>query len=93
MDICETRPKRSLKIPARFTPVVIIFYSTSIMALLMSTVITMVHSGVNQDFLTQVLSAYSLAMPTAFTCALFVRPLVSRLAMLTIEQSVKDHQA
>lgn len=86
MDISESRPKRSYKIPARFTPIVIIFYSTSIMAMLMSTVITIANNGIHQDFLERVISAYSLAMPCAFTCALFVRPVVARLATLTIDQ-------
>ncbi|MFL9583890.1 DUF2798 domain-containing protein [Stenotrophomonas sp. AB1(2024)] len=72
------------KLGARATPYVFAFFMASIMAMLMCLVITAANAGVNADFPVRVLSAYQLAMPTAFCCVLLVRPLVVRLVALTV---------
>lgn len=72
------------KLPFRFTPFVVAFYMSSIMALLMCLVITAANSGLGQGYLGRVLQAYIIAMPSAFICILAVRPLVIRLVESTV---------
>ncbi|KAA0987931.1 DUF2798 domain-containing protein [Pseudomonas sp. ANT_J12] len=72
------------KLSARATPYVFALYMAAIMALLMSFVITAANSGIQQDFLSNALHAYQLAMPVAFLCILVVRPVVIRLVALTV---------
>jgi len=72
------------KLHARTTPVVFAFFMASIMAMLMCLVITAANAGIDGQFPARVLSAYCLAMPTAFCCVLVVRPLVVRLVALTV---------
>lgn len=84
----KTTAKTLFKIPrklsARATPYVFALYMAAIMALLMSFVITAANSGIQQDFLSNALHAYQLAMPVAFLCILVVRPVVIRLVALTV---------
>ena len=72
------------KLHARATPVVFAFFMASIMAMLMCLVITAANAGIDGQFPVRVLSAYCLAMPTAFCCVLMVRPVVMRLVALTV---------
>lgn len=72
------------KLHARTTPVVFAFFMASIMAMLMCLAITAANAGIDGQFPARVLSAYCLAMPTAFCCVLVVRPLVVRLVALTV---------
>lgn len=74
--------KRGL--PRRFTPIVFAFYMSSIMAFLMTLVITAATRGIGSGFFVASLKAYSLSMPVAFGCVLAVRPLVMRLVKWTI---------
>lgn len=76
--------RRDWRLPARLMPLVFAFYMAAIMALLMSTVITIAHSGTGAGLLSRVLHAYALAMPVAFACVLLVRPLVARLVRLSV---------
>lgn len=73
-------------LPRRLAPVVFAFYMASIMAFLMTLVITLINEGMGPGFMGRVLHAYVLAMPVAFVCVLIVRPLVVRLVALTIEK-------
>lgn len=78
-------PAKTLrKLPVRTTPYVFAFYMASIMALLMSFVITAKNSGIDNNYLSNVLNAYQLAMPVAFLCILVVRPIVIKLVALTV---------
>lgn len=72
------------KLPARFTPVVFAFYMSGIMAMLICLVVTAANSGVHQDYLARVFTAYKLAMPVAFVAVMVVRPIVVRLVNLTV---------
>lgn len=74
--------KRGL--PRRFIPIVFAFYMSSIMAFLMTLVITAVMRGLGAGFFSAAMSAYALAMPIAFCCVLVVRPVVMRLVRWTI---------
>lgn len=72
------------KLSARATPYVFALYMATIMALLMSFVITAANSGIDIDYLSNALHAYKLAMPVAFLCILVVRPIVLKLVSLTV---------
>ncbi|MEO5795656.1 MAG: DUF2798 domain-containing protein [Rhodoferax sp.] len=76
--------RTSWKLPRPLTPYVFAFYMAGIMALLMCAVIVAANSGLGPRYLAQVLEAYALAMPVAFVCVIFVRPLVARLVACTV---------
>lgn len=73
-----------MKLSARATPYVFAFYMSTIMAFLMSLVITAANSGIEEDYLSNALHAYQLAMPVAFLCILVVRPIVVKLVSFTV---------
>ncbi len=81
----KTRAKSDFRFPARSAPYVTAFYMAAIMAGLMSMVITGATYGLVEGYFMHVLKAYGLSMPIAFTCVLFVRPLVIRLVALTVK--------
>lgn len=83
MNKASTSSTRAKLHPAA-TPYVFAFYMSGIMAMLMCFVITAANSGVQGDYLGNVLKAYQLAMPVAFVCVLIVRPIVARLVTLTV---------
>lgn len=72
------------KLSPRATPYVFALYMATIMAFLMSLVITAANSGIDNEYLRNVLNAYKLAMPIAFLCILVVRPIVIKLVALTV---------
>ena len=72
------------KLSSRATPYVFALYMATIMAFLMSLVITAANSGIDNDYLSNALHAYKLAMPVAFLCILVVRPIVIKLVTLTV---------
>ena len=80
----ETPISKRLKLSVRTTPYVFAFYMSTIMAFLMSLVITAANAGIEHDYLSNVLHAYQLAMPVAFLCILVVRPIVVRLVSFTV---------
>lgn len=82
-DISPPNPG-SWKLPVRFTPLAFAFFMSSIMAFLMCLVITAANTGFTEGYLVRVLTAYQLAMPVAFCCVLFVRPLVMLLVRMTV---------
>lgn len=73
------------KLPAKATPVVFAFYMASIMAMLMCFIIIAAESGVSSHYLSDVINTYKIAMPSAFICIMFVRPVVSRLVLKTVQ--------
>ncbi|MGE8361304.1 DUF2798 domain-containing protein [Pseudomonas sp.] len=74
----------SWKLSPRLTPVVFAFFMSGIMAFLMCLVITAANTGFADGYVLRVLTAYQLAMPVAFCCVMFVRPLVMVLVRLTV---------
>jgi len=80
-----TAKPRSLRLPARYTPLLFAFYMSGIMALLMTLLITALNRGFSSDYLSQVWQAYQVAMPCAFSAILLVRPLVMRLVKYSIQ--------
>ena len=75
-------PRR--KLSSRATPYVFALYMATIMAFLMSLVITAANSGIDNDYLSNALHAYQLALPVAFLCILVVRPIVIKLVAMTV---------
>lgn len=75
---------RTWKLPVKATPIVFAFFMASIMAMLMCLVITAANTGIGQGYLLAVLKAYQLAMPVAFVCVMFVRPVVMHLVRMTV---------
>lgn len=73
-----------LRFPKRATPYVFALYMATIMAFLMCLVITLAEFGFDEDYLTNVMNAYRVAMPAAFVCVLVVRPMVARLVAWTV---------
>ncbi|MGO2880553.1 MAG: DUF2798 domain-containing protein [Halomonas sp.] len=80
----EQRLLAARKLHPRFTPIIFALYMSTIMAFLMTLIITAVNAGVSDHYFSQVWHAYRVAMPSAFVCILVVRPLVARLVQLTI---------
>ena len=74
----------NIKIPKRHFHVVFAFFMAGIMAILMSAIIVAVSSGIDTGYLQRVIHAYTLAMPSAFICVLFVRPIVVKLVALVV---------
>jgi len=74
-----------MKIPHRYTGYVFAFFMATIMALLMCTIIVAANSGICAGYLQRVIHAYTLAMPSAFVCILFVRPIVVKLMSWVVE--------
>ncbi|WP_036303010.1 DUF2798 domain-containing protein [Methylotenera sp. L2L1] len=74
----------NIKVPKRHSHLVFAFFMAAIMAILMSAIIVAVSSGVNAGYLQRVIHAYTLAMPSAFICVLFVRPVVVKLVSLVV---------
>jgi hypothetical protein len=75
---------RDRKLHPKFTPIVFAFYMSLIMAFLMSLIIVAANSGITDHYLSQVLHAYRIAMPSAFVCILLVRPIVMLLVKRTV---------
>lgn len=75
---------RRNRLPKRAAPYIFAFYMATIMAFLMSLVITLAEFGMGPHYLTNVMNAYQVAIPAAFFCILVVRPVVIRLVGLTV---------
>lgn len=73
------------RLPKHATPYVFALYMATIMAFLMCLVITIAEFGVGEDYMEHVMSAYRVAMPSAFVCVLIVRPIVARLVACTVQ--------
>lgn len=80
-----TAPKTArFRFPKHLTPYVFALYMATIMAFLMCLVITLAEFGFTEDYVTNVMNAYRVAMPSAFVCVLVVRPIVARLVGWTV---------
>ena len=84
MTADSTTYSSRLRLPSRATPYVFALYMATIMAFLMCLVITIAEFGLDEHYLENVMSAYRVAMPSAFVCVLVVRPMVARLVAWTV---------
>lgn len=82
-DAVAKNPAR-MRLPKHASPYIFALYMATIMAFLMSLVITWAEFGLGTDYMTNVMNAYQIAMPAAFVCILVVRPVVIRLVGLTV---------
>lgn len=72
------------KLPRKYAQIAFAFYMSAIMAMLMCIVIIAINTGVTGNYISRVLEAYKLAMPTAFMFLQLVRPLVMKLVEATV---------
>ncbi|WP_213881494.1 DUF2798 domain-containing protein [Pseudomonas sp. dw_358] len=84
MDNSTLAKPARLRFPKSVTPYVFALYMATIMAFLMCLVITAAESGLGGHYFARVMSAYRVAMPSAFFCVLGVRPVVARLVAWTV---------
>lgn len=82
-DTIVKNPAR-IRLPKHASPYIFALYMATIMAFLMSLVITYAEFGLGIHYMTNVMNAYQVAMPAAFVCILLVRPIVIRLVGLTV---------
>lgn len=73
------------KLPRKYTPFAFAFFMAGIMGFLMSAVIVALQVGFPATYWSSVMKAYVVAMPVAFVCVMFVRPLALRLVALTVD--------
>lgn len=76
--------RHQYRFPKWATPYIFALYMATIMAFLMSLVITVADFGINDDYMKNVKNAYRVAMPSAFFCILVIRPIVARLVAWTV---------
>ncbi|ALZ96660.1 DUF2798 domain-containing protein [Leclercia adecarboxylata] len=83
----DATAKKNLRtrLPVRSAPYIFALYMATIMAFLMSLVITFAEFGMGPHYMANVMNAYQVAMPAAFFCILVVRPVVIRLVGLTVQ--------
>jgi hypothetical protein len=84
MDARNLRSNAKIRFPKAMTAYVFALYMATIMAFLMSLVITLAEFGFDDNYVRNVMSAYRVAMPSAFMCVLIVRPIVARLVAWTV---------
>ena len=83
-DVTAKKTLRT-RLPVRSAPYIFALYMATIMAFLMSLVITFAEFGMGPHYMANVMNAYQVAMPAAFFCILVVRPVVIRLVGLTVQ--------
>jgi len=83
----DATAKKNLRtrLPVRSAPYIFALYMATIMAFLMSLVITFAEFGMGPHYMANVMNAYQVATPAAFFCILVVRPVVIRLVGLTVQ--------
>jgi len=83
----DATAKKNLRtrLPVRSAPYIFALYMATIMAFLLSLVITFAEFGMGPHYMANVMNAYRVAMPAAFFCILVVRPVVIRLVGLTVQ--------
>jgi hypothetical protein len=84
MTDAVTKSIPRIRFPKRTSPYIFALYMATIMAFLMSLVITLAEFGMGPHYMENVMNAYQVAMPAAFVCILVVRPVVIRLVGLTV---------
>jgi hypothetical protein len=85
MTDAVTKNTARIRFPKRTSPYIFALYMATIMAFLMSLVITLVEFGMGPHYMGNVMNAYQVAMPAAFVCILLVRPVVIRLVAWTVQ--------
>ncbi len=85
MTDATAKKKLRTRLPVRSAPYIFALYMATIMAFLMSLVITFAEFGMGPHYMANVMNAYQVAMPAAFFCILVVRPVVIRLVGLTVQ--------
>ncbi|MEZ3498293.1 DUF2798 domain-containing protein [Pantoea sp. KPR_PJ] len=84
MTDATTKKHLRIRLPMRAAPYIFALYMATMMAFLMSLVITFAEFGLGPHYMANVMNAYQVAMPAAFFCILVVRPVVVRLVGWTV---------
>lgn len=79
-----TKKNTNVRLPKHTSPYIFALYMATIMAFLMSLVITYAEFGMGVNYMINVMNAYKVAMPAAFVCILVVRPIVVKLVGMTV---------
>ena len=72
------------KIPKKHANTVFTFYATMMMGLIMSSVLTILNTGIDSGLPLRIFHAYLIAWPVAFVSLFCVRPLVVKLTEKTV---------
>ena len=80
----EFSQRRCRRLPKSLAPYVFALYMALVMSFLMCLVITIAEFGITDHYFANVINAYRVAMPAAFICILFVRPIVAKLVALSV---------
>jgi hypothetical protein len=83
--LLEPGQRPSRRLPKTLTPYLFALYMAPIMSFLMCLVITVAEFGITDQYFTNVLHAYRVAMPAAFICILVVRPVVAKLVAFSVD--------
>ncbi|WP_017349219.1 DUF2798 domain-containing protein [Pantoea sp. A4] len=84
MTDVTSKSSTRMRLPRHASPYIFALYMATIMAFLMSLVITFSEFGAGPHYMENVMNAYQVAMPAAFVCILIVRPIVIRLVGFTV---------
>ena len=75
-----------MKINPKYTDLLFAFFMSVLMALLMSGVLTAIHLGFTQNFISMWLHAFILAWPITFPSIVLLAPIVRKIVASLIEQ-------
>ena len=73
------------KLPARFTPLVLGFWMSLLMAALMCLIVTAINTGIDAELAAPWFKAFVLVWPIAFAVLLVLRPVAMRLTAWIVE--------
>ena len=74
------------KIPKKYTPLVQFVLTVTVMGLLMSGLITYLHTGFSEEFISVWLHAFASVYFIALGAGLIVRPAIEKLLALLVEK-------
>lgn len=73
------------KLPKKYAGLLFTFYTTAIMAFIISAVLVAINTGINAGYVSRLIKSYVSAWPIAFVSLLIVRPLVQKLVTISTQ--------
>ncbi len=73
------------KLPKKYAGLLFTFYTTAIMAFIISAVLVAINTGINAGYVSRLIKSYVSAWPIAFVSLLIVRPLVQKLVTINTQ--------
>lgn len=77
------------KLPSRYAPTLLAFFTSLFMSCLMSMLITFVNIGARPDFITRWMHAFALAFAVAFPLITLVLPVARKLVARLIDDGAE----